>query len=258
MDAFVYLDVPRTGLWNMAIDDAILERAGQHREIFLRVYQWSEPTLSLGYFQKYSDRTEIAEYNSLATVRRATGGGAILHHHEVTYSLALPQSATVLGAAPEIYVMVHSVVVEWLRELGLDASQWGVPAGLSDFPRLAKHQPFLCFHRRSIGDIVSGQFKLMGSAQRRSKTAILQHGSLLLSRSPYVPSLAGICQLLGRETQQDQRSQFASQLAQRLGSRISSVLDARLHDLAEISEEILSDARDRLEVFGDPQWLGRA
>ena len=74
----------------MAVDEAILLSAADRGEATLRLYQWSRPTLSLGYFQKAADRSVHAASLDWEWVRRSTGGGAIMHHHEATYSLAVP------------------------------------------------------------------------------------------------------------------------------------------------------------------------
>ena len=81
---------PAAGAWNMAVDEVLLDRAQDHAAPCLRVYGWSEPTLSLGYFQTYSDRQQHAASQNCAAVRRLTGGGAILHDDEITYSVLLP------------------------------------------------------------------------------------------------------------------------------------------------------------------------
>src|SRR5688500_20216584 len=90
MTSRLLLDVPAPGAWNMAVDEALLESAALENRCTLRFYRWSEPTLSLGYFQRYEDRRQHAASLSCACVRRASGGGAILHDHELTYSLAVP------------------------------------------------------------------------------------------------------------------------------------------------------------------------
>src|SRR5436190_6027688 len=82
--------VGRSGSANMALDEALLRSALERRVAGLRFYTWSEPTLSLGYFQAHAERRIDPLLADVAYVRRPTGGAAILHHRELTYALALP------------------------------------------------------------------------------------------------------------------------------------------------------------------------
>lgn len=193
-------DSHRPGATQMAIDQAMVERAGVEQCLMLRTYGWSEPTLSLGYFQSHVERQQHPSSGACSWVRRGTGGGAILHHHDWTYSIAMPETwmaseraggAKPIGAAQELYEAVHDAIVAWLRECGWSARKWSEPVGCS---REAKPSscPFLCFERRNVGDVVVGNVKVMGSAQRRQRGVVLQHGSLLLRRSEFAPSLAGL------------------------------------------------------------------
>jgi lipoyl(octanoyl) transferase len=246
MDAYCYLDQPRSGAMNMAIDDALLDRSAERREALLRIYTWAVPTLSLGYFQRVSERENHAESRDLAMVRRATGGGAIVHHHELTYSLSIPQEPTTLGPATEIYRIVHGAIVTWLKEMGLQAEQWHDSYCLSGSKPLGPESlkcNFLCFHRRSVGDIVVGQHKVLGSAQRRNKGALLQHGSLLLATSRYAPSLVGLGQMTS-VLPSDLNSTLESPLARLFCDRIASTTGVALgrpfkyeQDIAAVAEE---------------------
>src|SRR5437867_11338218 len=86
------------GPTQMAADEALLDRAIAGRA-GLRFYTWSEPTLSLGYFQRATERLNVDNLSGLPFVRRLTGGGAIAHHHELTYGLARPLAPPWPGAA---------------------------------------------------------------------------------------------------------------------------------------------------------------
>ena len=88
--ARLIIDPPAAGSWNMAVDEALLRSAGESRQLTLRVYQWEQPTLSLGYFQAHERPAEHAASQPCPVVRRATGGGAIVHDREITYSLTAP------------------------------------------------------------------------------------------------------------------------------------------------------------------------
>ncbi|NLX56853.1 MAG: lipoate--protein ligase family protein [Planctomycetaceae bacterium] len=183
---------PSPGAWNMAVDEALLQSAAVTGTITLRVYGWSEPTLSLGYFQPYRDREYHAPSRPCVVVRRATGGGAIVHDHEVTYSLTAPTDGRLKRRLDDWYRLVHETWIRTLAELGIAAHRC-----LQTDPQ--KEQQFLCFHRRSAGDLLLGSAKIGGSAQRRHAQAVLQHGSLILKRSVAAPELAGIAELSGRD-----------------------------------------------------------
>ena len=85
-EARLILDPPADGLWNMALDEALLELAGESGIPTLRLYRWQPATLSLGYFQPYQDRESHPPSTTCPVVRRSSGGGAILHDRELTYS----------------------------------------------------------------------------------------------------------------------------------------------------------------------------
>jgi lipoate-protein ligase A len=195
MDGFLILDQPRGGAENMAIDDAMLKWCDEHQAAALRIYQWSTPTLSLGYFQPWKECGEYVRHSDqksaetdcgeLEIVRRRTGGGAIVHHHDWTYSLAIPWETNRQGPTRNLYQWVHQGLVRWLANLGFQAHMQ-----ILSEPTAAP--PFLCFLRRTEGDILVGSDKVIGSAQRRGRRSVLQHGSVLLARSPFASVLPGL------------------------------------------------------------------
>jgi lipoate-protein ligase A len=195
----------------MAVDEALLIDAAEHNTATLRFYSWQEPTLSLGYFQRYADRQQHTASSNCAVVRRQTGGGAILHDRELTYGLTLPASHLLTKQNEKLYQIVHEVFVEIL-------SPPDQRSGSAHPLQIRGHatkvhpadEPFLCFQRQSPGDVVfvdtdasennvtlsqiptpTYAVKILGSAQRRYRGALLQHGSLLMDRSPAAPELAG-------------------------------------------------------------------
>src|SRR5262245_4394959 len=107
---------PQSGAWNMAVDEALLEESLRSGDVFVRLYHWSEPTISLGYFQKATDRDTSGRLATLPVVRRLSGGGAILHHHEQTYSCCLPPMHPMASQPLQLYDAIHSVVIEFLSE----------------------------------------------------------------------------------------------------------------------------------------------
>jgi lipoate-protein ligase A len=191
------IDAPQSGPWNMAVDEALLETAAERGIGTLRFYQWQAPTLSLGYFQSLTDRAQHSPSRNCPVVRRASGGGAILHDHELTYSLAIPKLGT--AAARALYDAAHLALIAALADLGLAASLFraleGCTTGRGEAPSGRGSEPFLCFQRRTCTDVIFGEAKIAGSAQRRRRGAVLQHGSVLLERSGFAPELPGISEL---------------------------------------------------------------
>ena len=174
----VVQDSALAGPVNMARDEALLAQVGEGvAPPTLRLYQWDPPTISLGYFQRYADYESLPPpAGELAVVRRQTGGGAILHDLELTYSLALPLDHPLLAKGPSnLYEVAHDAIIACLAEFGIES----VRCGVTDDSGAAKG-PFFCFARRHCYDVLIGQDKLAGSAQRRTKTAVLQHGSVIL------------------------------------------------------------------------------
>ena len=183
------IDPPNSGSWNMAADEVLLRRADAINQCTLRFYQWSHPTLSLGYFQRHADRQGHAASLQCALVRRSSGGGAIMHDHELTYSLALPLKDRLSRNAEVLYASIHTTLVEFLKSMGVTCNLHAGPTTDS---------AFLCFQRRATGDVTLDGQKVMGSAQRRNKSGMLQHGSLLLKQSDSAPELAGIAEISGQ------------------------------------------------------------
>lgn len=176
---------------NMAADEALLETAADHGLASLRFYTWTAPTLTLGYFQPATAREAVPRLAELPWVRRSTGGAAIVHHHELTYALALPCGRR--WASPESWICrFHHLLRDVLAEFGVQshAVVCGEEQKLGDV---------LCFLHQTPGDLLVGGSKVAGSAQRKWKGALLQHGSILLRRSEFAPTLPGINDHAGRE-----------------------------------------------------------
>lgn len=171
-------DPPLDGPTNMARDEALMEFVGDGRSpATMRLYQWDEPTVSLGYFQPFAEYQALAPpAGDLPMVRRPTGGGAILHDLELTYSLTLAIDDRLLATGPRaLYGLVHDAITMALDEIGITAT----PSGFTDDSGAARG-PFFCFARRHAADLLVGGDKIAGSAQRRTRLAILQHGSIVI------------------------------------------------------------------------------
>lgn len=176
---FTFRDPPLDGPTNMARDEHLLYSDGW-APAALRLYAWSEPTISLGYFQSFDMVSALpAPERDLAVVRRSTGGGAILHDREITYCLALHDSIPIARCGPvELYRIVHQC---WAEAIGADGPQLQLAPDNMPFPS-PRNGPFFCFEKPGKTDLLLQGAKAMGSAQRRIPGRVMQHGSLLLGR----------------------------------------------------------------------------
>ncbi len=170
----------------MAIDAAILDSLVPDGPVTLRFYTWSRPTVSLGYFQSLVSHQSHTASQKADVVRRTTGGGAIVHDRELTYSIAWPLADRSPRATLFLYQRMHLCIVAALAELGVRAKPFGQTVSV---PRSA--EPFLCFQRRTADDLIVSGYKVVGSAQRRGQHGVLQHGSILLRASSAAPNYQG-------------------------------------------------------------------
>lgn len=190
----VFVDAePRSGAANMRLDEQMLQQVVEDgSKAVARIYRWNCPTVSLGYFQQLD--LEIApQLASCPRVKRVTGGGAILHDQELTYSCVVPASHPVRSEPVRLYELLHDAVITLLAEQGVTASMRQNVTGWK--PPETGDEPFLCFLRSDARDVVIDGHKVLGSAQRRRRGNILQHGSILLRASTLTPNVLGICDL---------------------------------------------------------------
>ena len=182
-------DKPTVGPVNMAVDEAILWAVSEGlAPPTLRLYAWEPPCLSLGYAQRFADVDwEGLKAKGWDVVRRPTGGRAILHTDELTYSISVPlEHPLAVGNVVESYRRISRALVIALEHLGLSprADQRAEKRGK------ANNGP-VCFETPSHYEITAGGRKLVGSAQVRRKAGILQHGTL-----PLYGDVARICDAL--------------------------------------------------------------
>lgn len=144
----------RSAFYNMALDQALMSNVEDSIPI-LRLYSWKPPAVSIGYFQNLEEEVNVRTCKNLGidVIRRITGGGAVLHEHELTYSFITKKYPTNIM---ESYELICEPVVMCLRELGFDA----------------KFSP--------LNDIIVDDKKVSGNAQTRKKNILLQHGTILL------------------------------------------------------------------------------
>ena len=154
----VILDKENTAFHNMATDEAIMRLFPENKMPTVRLYAWKPCAVSIGYFQSLLEEVDVSqcEKQGVDIVRRITGGGAVFHEHELTYSIALPEKGVVPQNILESYAKICNAVVLGLAELGLNCQF--VP----------------------LNDIAINGKKISGNAQTRRNGVILQHGTVLL------------------------------------------------------------------------------
>ena len=184
---------PARGAWNMAVDEAILEHIGlSESKPTLRLYAWDPACLSLGHAQPFSDvDMNRLQERDWEVVRRPTGGRAILHTDELTYSVIAPNDEpSVAGTVLESYNRLAKALLLAVKSLELPVEMKEGKANEN-----GTSNP-VCFEVPSTYEITMDGKKLIGSAQARKKEGVLQHGSL-----PLTGDLARICQALAFETE---------------------------------------------------------
>jgi lipoate-protein ligase A len=228
------------GATNMARDEAMLESAAAGGVASLRFYTWTEPTLSLGYFQPSTARGVLAP---LAWVRRSTGGAGIVHHHELTYSFALP-------ARPE-WKSKQGWICRFHHLLRAVLASTGIESNLVVCGEEKKLGEVLCFLDQTPGDLLIQGSKVAGSAQRKMRGALLQHGSILLRECEHAPQLKGINDFAGKGL-------FSPEvLADLLARKFAADMGAILEPGEWTAAERAGIARIRAEKYAAADWNAR-
>jgi lipoate-protein ligase A len=224
------------GPHNMAADEVVLESAVVGAGS-LRFYSWSEATLSLGYFQPHRLRGSDERLAKLPFIRRPTGGGALVHDHELTYALGLPTSL-VKQQHQSWLCRMHTTIAHALASLGVSTAT---------VAEERKASGLLCFHHFTPGDLVVNAAKVVGSAQRKQRGALLQHGAILLATSPHAPALPGIRELTGSKLTPGEvipilEREFAAHTGLRLTVGVWTITERqRIEELVQIK-------------YGQPSW----
>ena len=239
----------------MALDEALQERARATGECVLRIYTWLRPTLSFGRNQSARGTYDEARARGagLALVRRPTGGRAVLHHREITYSVTAPAA----GGAPlaESYARINRLLCDGLRRLGVAAE---IAAGSGRAPRPGAAP---CFETPTVGELVLGGRKLAGSAQWRDDGALLQHGSILVEDdqpavatllrrpAPSPPPAATLREALGR-------TPAVAEVAAALFEAVRALEDPDAAPLA-LDDTLTSRATTLRARYDDDRWTWR-
>lgn len=162
--------------FNMALDELMLEWLSKG-EIgpTIRFYGWSPEGISIGRFQDADEKIDFrqAKKYGVEIVRRQTGGRAVLHDQELTYSIVVPETHPVMPhSVKEAYLVISKSLLEGFRELGISA-EFAIPEGVRE-----KAESAVCFDKSSWYELLVDGKKAAGSAQMRKKGIILQHGSI--------------------------------------------------------------------------------
>jgi lipoate-protein ligase A len=173
-------EVPLKGSLNMAVDEHLLNSLANEPRTFLRFYQWERPTASLGCSQKVENALdlEFCRANGIDIVRRMTGGKMVLHHQEITYSIASSDQelfTTTLGGS---YKRISQALMKGLEKMGLGPSPAAKP------PSSYARGNLPCFSYPAQDEIEVAGKKIVGSAQKRTGKKFLQHGSIPLRHDP--------------------------------------------------------------------------
>ncbi|MHC1740886.1 MAG: biotin/lipoate A/B protein ligase family protein [Anaerolineaceae bacterium] len=261
---------PASGDWNMAVDEALLQSAAKLQSPpTLRFYSWDPPCLSLGYAQPFSDidLSKLAN-QGWTLVRRPTGGRAILHRDEITYSISANQEDPfVTGSLLESYRRISIVLLRALQLMGVEAR---ADQEYESQSHQQRKEP-VCFEVPSNFEITANGKKLIGSAQARKLGGVLQHGSL-----PLYGEIGSITQVLNFSSSQDQLNalnrvhEHATTLESILGKRLrlseasSCLIQAFSEFLPEpLEESVLSPEETNLALdllhtkYSIPQWNER-
>lgn len=260
------LSKPAPGAWNMAVDEAIMEAAGEgHVPPTLRLFAWDPACLTIGYAQEISDANlDALQAHGWDLVRRITGGRAILHTDELTYSVTGPiTEPRLVGDILTSYQRLSTAILAALQELGLDVQS--LPK--EDSPP-GPSAPPVCFEMPSNFEITVNGKKLVGSAQARKKNGVLQHGAL-----PLYGDLTRIIQALTFKNE-EHRSRATSRLLER-ASNVEGAIGRSIKwetaanafikgfsetlnltfETGELTAEELARAKELKEVkYNNPEW----
>jgi lipoate-protein ligase A len=239
----------------MALDEALMDRARRTGETVLRVYAWSEPTLSLGRNQRAlgAYRDHVLAERGIGVVRRPTGGRALLHHREITYSVTAPCEGS--GALLTAYGRINALLTSALGALG-------VPVVVAR-PRTRALAPSAapCFAEPAFGELTLNGRKLVGSAQWRDRDALLQHGSILIDDDQ--SSIAGLMREPGPATPAPAtlrdamgRAPVMAEVADALHDAVRTLADPDALPL-EVDDELAQDAARIAAHSRDDAWTWR-
>jgi len=250
---------------NMAIDEAILDVHIQGGvPPTLRVYQWDPPALSLGYNQSIEHDVDLTKCQEagVEVVRRITGGGAVLHAQELTYSIVSAVNDGIPESIAGSYRFLSRGLIACYKILGLDVELK---------PGRNKTRSTACFSIATLADLTYQGRKLAGSAQARRRNALLQHGSLPIHSHADV--LFSLLRFSSETSRQKARSLFnkrmltlgeavgkdidVQELKESLRKGFAQTLGKRFYEDSLTEEEIRRSQKLASVKYGTHQWNHR-
>ncbi len=244
------IDPPLNAAVNMARDRAILEMQSMKNPVpTLRIYRWSSPSVTIGYFQKVSEtvNTDFCRRNGISITRRITGGGTVLHHRELTYSFTLPVKKKIIPeSVKDSFRAIITPIISSVRSLSINA----------------EYKP--------VNDIVISGRKISGSAQVRKRGVLQQHGTLLLDidcglicsalaanseklKSRGFQKTSDAVTTICGELKRKMDDEFTDELIVNLVSSYSRLLDINF-TLGELNEAECAIMESYIAKFCDDEW----
>ena len=167
--------------FNMAADQCLLKMCSENPGVYVRFYAWKTPSITIGYMQNPSELLNVTllEERGITWIRRPTGGRAVLHYQDLTYSCIFPKTGHLMGSTvQQSYQIITRCLMDGLSRAGITCTSHDSYDQLLEVKREVKLPCFLAPNRDEI--MVEGK-KLIGSAQKRTSDGVLQHGSIPIS-----------------------------------------------------------------------------
>ena len=235
---------PGNVYFNMALDEAIFLC---HRKSLvpstIRFYGWDKPAITFGYFQHFNKNQSIFGELDLPSVRRMTGGGTVLHCHEITFSIICLYNEVSQGGVRQSYRKISSAVAAGLKELGLEVciSETGFPGAQ------------FCFSTIQPGDVVIKNRKLAGGAQKRSSGVLLHQGSILLEQNWDFARFSGagisLSEAAGKKIMFDEVEEY---ILRGFREEFDIILEE-----GQLVEQEITLANKLIEKYKSPEWNKR-
>lgn len=216
----LFIDDFSNAAMNMALDETLLrQQINNSLPPSIRFYRWKPAALSVGCLQKVQDEIdlEMCRKHDIDFVRRPTGGKAVLHDDELTYSITIPASHRKMGGSGVVdsYLTISKALVRALHLCGIKCS-----IAPKIVPGQAKRGTKICFETPSTYEVIADNKKIIGSAQLRDQGVILQHGSVPIDWDPEkIFDVMGIPKE-GRELYHNKFHERATTITKELGYRV--------------------------------------